>query len=309
MGNVVWVGVVGLAAIASCWVLAVVLFRVGGSGTVARKLAWLLVIEGLALFTAGFPFFVLGQGQDAHAENVPLMIGNFVAHHLADAGMIALYPPFLAAALRTPLTRVFRRKGVRITLAVVALLMAAGTVVSMAIWESLVGSAVLYVSVMAVFVFALVASIHAWRTAEPGIAKTRARLFAIAFGIRDICWGFVYGASFWMISTNTFGEEFDLYWIVKVVYALGTLLAVPLIAYGILKARLFDIDLKLRWTIKQSTLAGLIISIIFFISEGASTLLSEELGNVAGLAAAAVVIFFLTPLQRFAERIAATARC
>jgi hypothetical protein len=85
------------------------------------------------------------------------------------------------------------------------------------------------------------------------------------------------------------------------------LLAVPLIAYGILRAHLFDIDLCIRWTIKQSTLAGLIVAIIFLISEGASTFLSAELGNVTGLLAAAVVIFFLTPRQRFAERVAASA--
>lgn len=32
-------------------------------------------------------------------------------------------------------------------------------------------------------------------------------------------------------------------------------LAVPLIAYGILRAHLFDTDLRIRWMIKQSTLA------------------------------------------------------
>jgi len=85
------------------------------------------------------------------------------------------------------------------------------------------------------------------------------------------------------------------------------LLAVPLIAYGILRAHLFDIDLKIRWTIKQSTLAALVVAIIFLVSEGASTFLSAELGTVAGLIGAAVVIFFLTPLQHFAERVAATA--
>jgi hypothetical protein len=307
MANVVWIGVLGLAAVAACWGLSVVLFRVGGPGTVARKLAWLLIFEGAALITAGFPFFILGHGQDHYGDNLPLMIGNFVVHHLADACMIALYPVFLAAALRTPMTQVFRGKRLRITIAVVAVLMAAGTVVSTAIWGSFFGSGLLYVTVMAVFVFALVASLHAWRVAPPGIARTRAKLFALAFGIRDICWGFTYGASFWMIWNNSFGEEFTLYWVVKIIYALGTLLAVPLIAYGILKAKMFDIDLKIRWTIKQSTLAAFIVSIIFLISEGASTILSEELGNIAGLCAAAVVIFFLTPLQRFADRIASTA--
>lgn len=36
----------------------------------------------------------------------------------------------------------------------------------------------------------------------------------------------------------------------------------PLIAYGILRGQLFDIDLRIRWTIKQSTLAGAIVAII-----------------------------------------------
>ena len=81
----------------------------------------------------------------------------------------------------------------------------------------------------------------------------------------------------------------------------------PLIAYGILRAHLFDIDLKIKWTIKQSTLAGIFVAVMFLISEGASTFLSAELGNVAGLLAAAVLMFFLAPLQRFAEQVSSAA--
>jgi hypothetical protein len=39
----------------------------------------------------------------------------------------------------------------------------------------------------------------------------------------------------------------------------------------------------------------------------ADRLLSSELGNVFGLLAAAAVVFFMAPLQRFAERVASTA--
>jgi hypothetical protein len=110
-----------------------------------------------------------------------------------------------------------------------------------------------------------------------------------------------------MITTGMMDPSFVMFWITKVIYALGTLFAVPLIAYGVLRAHLFDIDLRIRWTIKQSTLAALIVAIVFLISEGVSTFLSAEFGTVAGLFAAAVVIFFLTPLQQFAERIASSA--
>lgn len=78
-------------------------------------------------------------------------------------------------------------------------------------------------------------------------------------------------------------------------------------AIGILRAHLFDIDLRIRWTIKQSTVAGIFIAVIYVISEGASEFLSAELGGVAGLLAAAVVVYFLAPLQRFADRVAGAA--
>ena len=96
-------------------------------------------------------------------------------------------------------------------------------------------------------------------------------------------------------------------WLGKFVYALGTFLAVPLIAYGILRSHLFDIDLRIRWTIKQSTLATIFVTLIFLISEGADRYLSAELGNFACLLAAGIVVFFLAPLQRFAESVASVA--
>ena len=42
-------GILALVAVAMCWSLAVVLYRVGTAGSVARKLALLLVIEGVTL--------------------------------------------------------------------------------------------------------------------------------------------------------------------------------------------------------------------------------------------------------------------
>lgn len=301
MGYSVLIGVIGLVAIAASWTLAVVLHRVSQPGSIARKLSLLLVIEGVVLITAGFLEHTLGMEPLTKGDPVRPILGtaNFVIHHLGDAAMLVLYPLFLAAALQTTPTRPFAKRSVLIVVSIVAIALAIGTVV----WPA--GSLVLYVTMMLMFVYALVVSIHAWRKAKPGLASTRAGAFALAFGIRDVCWGFAYGAAFWMILTNYQGDP--LFWVVTTVYALGTLLAVPLIAYGVLRGYLFDIDLRIRWTIKQSTLAGLVVSIIFLISEGASEFLSAELGTVAGLLAAAVLIFFLTPLQQFAERIAASA--
>jgi hypothetical protein len=80
-----------------------------------------------------------------------------------------------------------------------------------------------------------------------------------------------------------------------------------MIAYGILRTQLFDIDLHIRWTIKQSTVGIAIFTIVLIVSEGAEWLLSDRLGDYWGLLAAVVIAFSLRPLQSFAEKVAATA--
>ena len=164
----------------------------------------------------------------------------------------------------------------------------------------------LYVAMAVVFWYALTASIHAWYMAT-GTARTRARSFALAFGFRDICWSFIYVVALLEIWSFLPAPDPNVVPSRYMVYSLETLVAVPLIAYGILRTHLFDIDLRIRWTIKQSTIAAAVVAIVYLISEGASRLLSSELGNVAGLLAAALVVFFMASLQRFADRVASAA--
>ena len=298
------IGALGLVAIAACWAFAVVLFRVGPPGSVARMLALLLVFEGITLVTADFPFMFLDVPDSWFEANPWLEPIYFTAHTIGDAAMLALYPPFLAAALNTKLTRPFAGKRMRVVMVCVAVAL----VIAVEFSPLEVGATLLYLSLSLLFSYALVVSVHAWYVAT-GIARSRAGVFAMAFGLRDICWGFVYAMSIWWVWTGVYmGPEMpDHLFLVKAVYALGTLLAIPLIAYGILRTHLFDIDLRLRWTIKQSTLATVVVTSVFLLSEGADRFLSAELGDFAGLIAAAIVMFFLAPLQRFAERVASAA--
>ncbi len=303
------IGILGLVAIAACWGLAVVLYRVGSAGTVARKLFILLVVEGFVLVTAGFPEFASGlewSFWNSFYESHPTLgFLSGLIHHLSDVVMLSLYPPFLALALDTKLTRPFADKRVRIGLVIGSFVLVLPVIVS----PSLINITLLYSTVTLLFIYALVASIHAWRTAKSGLARKRAGIFALAFGLRDLGWSLSYGIAAWVMWTQPEATGFsDIAMLGKLVYALGTLLAVPLIAYGILRAHLFDIDLRVRWTIKQSTFAATIVAIMFVLSEGAERLLSSELGNFGGLMVAAVlVVFVFTPLQRFAERVASAA--
>ena len=305
------IGILGLVAIAACWGLAAVLYRVGTTGSVARRLAVLLVVEGFVLASAEFPELASGLGDsfwDGFFESHPTMLVFLdLVHHLGDAVMIALYPPFLALALNTNLTRPFADTRVRIGLAIGSVLLALAVVFT----PSRIGTTLLYSMVTLLFVYALVASIHAWRTAKRGIARERAGIFALAFGVRDLGWTLSYAISAWVIwaqpELTAFTVMTDISWLGKFVYALGTLLAVPLITYGILRTQLFDIDLRIRWTIKQSTVAAVFVAVFYLVSEGADRLLESELGNVIGLIASALVMFFLVPVQRFAERVAGAA--
>jgi hypothetical protein len=295
-------GILALVAVAICWTLAVVLRRVGMRGSVARKLALLLVVEGMTLGSSSSVDFLLTSPAEFWGRHPTLGTASMFVHTLGDCAMLALYPPFLAAALQTPLTRPFAVK--RVQIAIVGTAGALFVFVMLGPFE--IGHTLLYLALFLLFGFALVASIQAWLAAS-GAARARARAFTLAFGIRDICWGFLYGSSVWQLWTETYQWVADPIPPMYFVYLIGTLVSVPLIAYGILRTQLFDIDLRIRWTIKQSTLAALFLAIMFLLTEGADRLLSSELGNWGGLLAAAIVVFFLAPLQRLADRVAGAA--
>jgi len=297
------IGILALVAWAMCWILAVLLYRVGTTGSVARKLSVLLVIEGLTLISTGYIDLMLAPVMQDYSWYPTWMMVEGWVHTFGDCAMLALYPPFLAAALQTRMTRPFANKQVQIGITVASILLYFAVLNT----PLKFGATLLYVLLSVLFTFALVASIQAWREAS-GAARSRARSFALAFGFRDVCWSLVYAGatlSVWretysVVDANATGPEY-------LVYALGTLIAVPLIAYGILRTHLFDIDLRIRWTIKQSTLAAVFVTIVYLLSEGADRFLSSELGNFAGLLASAILVFFLAPLQRFAERVASAA--
>jgi hypothetical protein len=54
-------------------------------------------------------------------------------------------------------------------------------------------------------------------------------------------------------------------------------------------------------------LAAAFFTVFYLVTEGADRLLASELGNWIGLLASASLVFFLAPLQRFAERVASFA--
>lgn len=304
MTAVTAIGVLGLFTSLCCWAFALVLYRVGTPGSAARRLSALLVVEGITLASSGYIDKALGLGEQFYASYPQWSPSWFVVHTFGDCAMVALYPAFLSVALQTRLTRPFATRPMRLFMG----LMAAALFLAVQFSPLKVGATALYASLSVLFTYALVASIHSWQIATAGTARTRAGTFALAFGIRDICWGFIYTLGIWQVLTGTYLlDEMPDDKVPELVYALGTLFAIPLVAYGILRTQLFDIDLRIRWTLKQSTVAAIFVAVFYLVSEGADRFLSSELGNIAGLLASALVVFFLAPLQRFADHVASAA--
>ncbi len=90
-------------------------------------------------------------------------------------------------------------------------------------------------------------------------------------------------------------------------YGVTRTVGVLVLAYGILKHDILGIDRKVRWGVSKTTLAGVFVAVFFVAGELAETYFGEVLGAYGGVLAAGVLIFFLAPLQRLADRVASTA--
>lgn len=84
--------------------------------------------------------------------------------------------------------------------------------------------------------------------------------------------------------------------------------AQPILVFiALARRRIFDLDLRLRFTIRQSTLAATFVAIYFAVSEGAAAIFTNRWGPGLGIAAAALLVFGIAPLHRAAESLAARA--
>jgi hypothetical protein len=87
--------------------------------------------------------------------------------------------------------------------------------------------------------------------------------------------------------------------------AIAFTVATAILLYGILKSHLFDIDLRIKWTLRQGTLAGVFVAAFFVASEATKATFEDWTGHAfVGIAAAAMLLFALAPLQRFSDRVA-----
>lgn len=89
------------------------------------------------------------------------------------------------------------------------------------------------------------------------------------------------------------------WWELSIAYAV----AAGILLYGILRMHLFDIDLKLKWTLRRGTLLGAFVA-VFVIVSGIVEQWAQRYNVLVGGAAVGLMLLALRPLERAADRLA-----
>jgi hypothetical protein len=127
--------------------------------------------------------------------------------------------------------------------------------------------------------------VHAARTSDAGMTRMARMAGLVIFGIAAI------GMIFTALGLTGLGGP------VRIAGA-------ALVAWGILRYQVLDIDVKLRWGLERSTVASIFVAVFFLVSAGAQELFGAASSNDwIGIIAAATLVFFLAPMQRLAERL------
>lgn len=288
----------------AAWTAAVVIFRTGPDRVVNRRLALLLVVEGLWLGGAlGVLFFLEGAA------------GVQAVSRAGTSAMVAvpfLYLAFLGAALPTPLVAPMRARWMFWLLLALAAGCAAAVLVRPAAFLSepyapgwapwnfrLVSLGQTFSQFQGVvYLYAFVAAVAVYtRTQCCAPVRRQAFWFALAFGARDAYLG-VTLLLYPSIRPVSFWGEF-LY---NPVEGLVYLVYVVLLSYGVLQAQLFDIHVRLRIAVRRSTLVALIAAGFFLAAELLEQVVPVD-GVLLGILAAGVIVLCLRPLQRVVERL------
>lgn len=153
-----------------------------------------------------------------------------------------------------------------------------------------------YTTMVAVSLIGILLAWSAWRRAAPASANRRqAGAFLAAFATRDVLLiaGTVLG---WWIA----GPEAELAGVLLHT-SMGILFPV-ILAYGILRTQLFDIDLKVKFAVEKSTIVAAFAVAFLVVSEVVERVLDVQ-GELFGLAAAVGVGLAFRRVERAATRL------
>lgn len=300
----VWtaIGVPGLLAGLVAWAMAAFVYFARPDRLQNRLLALVFFVEGGIIGCGTGLMYLTDVASETRAWQIVSILFMLAAPFV--------YVLFLST-LETPLARSLKPRGVRRTVGIAALLspllyyadpagFVDGTFAwDYAPWQAATGpwfTLMILVNGL-VLVAALPFIVSAYRHAPHGsVARDKQRAFLTAFLLRDGLFGF-------LLTSYGLGIQYTDGLDGIVLPALTTLVYMPVLAYGILRTQLFDIDLKIKWTLDRSTLAGIFIVAFLVVQETIEALLAID-GTIPGLAAAVLLGVAFRPLDRFTSRLA-----
>ena len=292
----------GIPAALVAWTFAFYVLVVAPPTRGARYLIAMLVIDGIAVISSYDNWRYVDQFLDSLSPGT--YWGNI--HQASDWALIAVYLPFLGLTLESKLVSPLKNAVVRNTVMYAGL----GIALAMLVLPESVREhfrVPFYIVICVVLTYGFVAAIHTWVTATSEAKRARARAFTLAFGIRDVLWTMTFATNvlhYYGFIGEGFSDDTALMPVfVPFSYAAALILYVPLVAYGVLRVQLFDVDLRIKRTLKRSTIAAAFVATFFVVSELASEFLSSQLGTVLGVVVTGGLVFFLDPIQRAAERL------
>lgn len=279
------------------WGAAAVVYRTAPHRQLNRSLAVVLLLEGMVMG--------LSAGWNQMLESPDLAHAFVIVGTMAVAAVPYQYLAFLASAFDVPPVKPFQSPGARRLLAASSVAAAALVLarpewfvtepyrVEWATWNFQYRSGGLFLARLQAVAaaYGLLSAVWAWIRTRPGtVARDCARLVTTAFGVRDLFVAVIL-VLYPVIRPIPFWGDF----VYNPAQGLVYLVYVSLLAYGILRSQILDIELKVKFALTQSVAGALLATCFFVLSEGIEALLPVE-GVVPGLIAAGVVVLVLRPI-------------
>lgn len=294
----------GIPAALVAWGFAIYVLVVAPPTRGARFLVAMLIIDGLAVISS-YDNWIYVDRFLIESLGISALPWRHI-HQSSDWAMIAVYLLFLGMTLESPLVKPLKHPVIR------GAVLSGGLVIALSIFvlsdETLELFRVpFYIVICVVLAWGFVAALHSWYIATSEAKRARAKAFTLAFGVRDVLWTFTFALNaahyYGVVGEGAPGDPGVLSIVVPFFYELAVIIYVPLVAYGVLRVQLFDVDLRIKRTLKRSTVAAAFVATFFVVSELAGEFLSGQLGTVLGVLGTGALVFFLDPIQRAAERL------
>jgi hypothetical protein len=298
----------GIPAAFVAWGFALYVFVVAPPTRGARFLVAMLVVDGLAVISSYYNGNYVNHFLVDTVGLVALPWDDI--HQASDWALIAVYLPFLGMTLDSPLVAPLKHPIAQ------RVILFGGLAFALSIFFLSDKTLDLlrvpfYVVICVVLAWGFAAAMHSWYIATNEAQRERAKAFTLAFGVRDVLWTFTFALNiayfYGYIDLGVPGDPGSWQFKMTFFYEIAVIVYVPLVAYGVLRVQLFDIDLRIKRTLKRSTVAAAFVATFFVVSELTENFLSGQLGTVLGVLGTGTLVFFLDPIQRTAERLSNTA--